>query len=96
MLGYGELIDKVVNRAKELVADSVAHNGEVSEPSELLIRTCLHKAIRECIVDPSDKLEVIENSCIDLDELFYSGTYGGLRGTPYETLFGQCLYRLIR
>lgn len=96
MLSCGQLIDKVVNHAKELIDDSVSNNSEVSEPSELLVRSCLHKAIRECIVDPSDKLEIIENSCIDIDELFYSGTYGGLRGTPYETLFGQCLYRLIR
>lgn len=84
--------DKVVERAKELYDES--KKDESPGSMERLAGKCVDEAMRELIVSKEDKWTLIQNACIDTDDLYYMGKFGCYFDTPYNEFYSICLDQL--
>lgn len=101
MSDYYKLVDKVVERAKELYYETDTDGSfrlsrnTTEKNMYTLTSECVDKAMRELIVDKDDKWILIRGTCLDTNEVCYEGHFRCRFETPYNAFYKVCLYQLI-
>ena len=93
MSDYYKLVDKVVERSKELYNES--EKDESLDNLERLANKCVDEAMRELIVSRENKWTLIREACADTNDLYYEGDFRCYHGTPYNEFYNICLHQLI-
>lgn len=88
-----ELSNKVIGRAKELYDESEKDESVIGV--ERLAGKCVDEAMQELIVSEEDKWTLVQEACIDTDDLYYMGKFGCYFDTPYNEFYSICLDQLI-
>lgn len=101
MSDYYKLMDKVVERAKELYYETDTDGSSrlslntAEKNMYTLASECVEKAMRELIVGEDDKWTLIRGACLDTNEVCYEGIFRCRFETPYNAFYNVCLYQLI-